>query len=62
MEVISIVCEFKRLNEYFTIRRDCRGEMVKFGNINAKIDYEVVPLFLKSDTVISTNLYQRRLA
>ena len=33
-----------------------------FGNINAKIDYEVIPFFLKSDTVISTNLYHRRLA
>mgnify|MGYP006956718679 FL=1 len=36
--------------------------MVKFGNINANIDHEVVPPYLKSDTVISTNLYHRRLA
>ena len=36
--------------------------MVKFGNINANIDHEVVPPFPKSDTVISTNLYHRRLA
>ena len=35
--------------------------MVEFGNINAYINYEVVPPFLKPDTVISTNDYPRRL-
>ena len=23
LEAISVICKFKRLNEYFTIRRDC---------------------------------------
>ena len=37
-------------------------QMAKFGNINANINHEVVPPFLKSDTAISTNLYHRRIA
>ena len=35
--------------------------MVEFGNINAYENHEVVPPFLKSDTVISTSDYHRRL-
>lgn len=35
--------------------------MVEFGNINAYINHEVVAPFLKSDTVISTSDYHRRL-
>ena len=61
MEAISVICKFEQLNEYFIVRQDCRGEMVKFGNINANINYEVVPPSLKFDTVMSTNLYHRRL-
>ena len=45
LEAISVVCEFERLNEYFTVRRNRSGEMVEFGNINAyKNFHEVVPL------------------
>ena len=36
--------------------------MVKYGNINAYVNHhEVVPPFLKSDTVISTSDYHCRL-
>lgn len=38
---------FERLNEYFALRRNGRGEMVKFGNINAYVNHEVVPPFHK---------------
>ena len=61
MEAITVVRELKRLNEYFAIRRYGLGKMVEFGNINAYVKHEVVPPFLKSDTVISTSDYHRRL-
>ena len=35
--------------------------MIEFGNVNVYINYEVVPSFLKSDTVISTSDYHCRL-
>ena len=35
--------------------------MVEFGNVNACVNYEVVSPFLKTDTVISTSDYHRRL-
>ena len=35
--------------------------MVKFGNINAYVNQEVMFSLLKSDTVISTSDYHRRL-
>jgi len=48
LEAISVICEFERLNDYFTVGRNRGGEMVKFGNINAYENvYEVVPPFLK---------------
>ena len=48
LEAISVICEFERLNEYFTVRENRSGEMVKFGNINAyKNFHEVVPPFHK---------------
>ena len=47
-KAISVVCEFEILNNYFTVGRNCSGEMVKFGNINAHVNFhEVVPPFLK---------------
>ena len=48
LEAISVICEFERLNEYLTVRRNRGGEMVEFGNINAyKNFHEVVPPFHK---------------
>ena len=48
LEAISVVSEFERLKNYFTVGRDCSGEMVKFGNVNAYVSFhEVVPPFLK---------------
>lgn len=35
--------------------------MVELGNINACVNHEVVPPFLKYDTMISTSDYHRRL-
>jgi hypothetical protein len=35
MEAISVICKFERLNQYFTVRRNRGGKMVKFGNVNA---------------------------
>ena len=43
----SVVCEFERLNEYLTVRRNRSGEMVEFGNVNAYINHEAVPPFQK---------------
>ena len=40
-EAISVVCEFERLNEYFTVRRNRSGEMVEFGNILSLIHISV---------------------
>ena len=62
MEAISVICEFERFNNYFTVGRNRSGEMIKLGNINAYVSFhEVVPPFLKSDTVMSTSDYHRRL-
>ena len=62
LEAITVVRELKRLDEYFAFIRNDWGEMVEFGNINASAKHhEVAPPFLKSDTVISTSDYQRRL-
>ena len=61
MEAISVIRELKRFHEYFAIRRNGRGKMVKFGNVNTNVNHEAVPPFLKSDTVISTSDYHRRL-
>ena len=47
METISVVCEFEGLNEYLALRRNGSGEMVKFGNINTNVNYEVVSPFRK---------------
>ena len=48
LEAISVVCEFERLKNYFTVGRNRSGEMVEFGNINAyKNFHEVVPPFPK---------------
>ena len=48
LEAISVVCEFERLKNYFTVGRNRSGEMVEFGNINAyKNFHEVVPPFHK---------------
>ena len=45
---ISVICEFERLNDYFTVGRNRSGEMIKFGNINAYVNFhEVVPPFPK---------------
>lgn len=33
--------------------------MIEFGNVNAYVNHEVAPPFLKSDTVISTSDYHR---
>ena len=43
-----VVCEFERLKNCFTVGRNRSGEMVKFGNINACVNFhEVVPPFPK---------------
>lgn len=48
LEAISVICEFERLNDYFTVGRNRSGEMIKFGNINAYVNFhEVVPPFPK---------------
>ncbi|VDN46442.1 protein of unknown function [Petrocella atlantisensis] len=41
MEAITVIRKFERLEKYFTIRRYGCGEVVKFGDINAKIDHEI---------------------
>lgn len=43
----SVVCEFERLNEYLTVRRNRSDEMVEFGNINACVNHGAVPPFHK---------------
>ena len=63
METISVIREFrelKRFHEYFAIRRNGRGKMFKFGNVNTNVNHEAVPPFLKSDTVIFTSDYHRK--
>ena len=47
IEAIIVICEFERLNEYLAVGRNRSGEMVKFGNINADVNHEVVPPFHK---------------
>lgn len=61
IEAIIVISKFERLDEYFSLQRNGSGEMAKFGDINAYVDHEVVHHFKKSDTVISTNNYHRRL-
>ena len=62
MEAISVVCEFERINEYFTARINRSGEMVEFGNINAYENFMRLYIpFLKSDTMMSNIDYHRRL-
>lgn len=63
LEAISVACEFERLKNYFTARRNHSGEMIKFVNINAYMNfYKIVfPFFLKSHSVVPNIDYHRRL-
>lgn len=47
IEAIIVICAFERFNEYLAVGRNRSGEMVKFGNINADVNYEIVPPFHK---------------
>lgn len=47
LEAIAVICEFERLHEFSAIRRYGWCKVVKFGNVNAYIDHEVVPPFHK---------------
>lgn len=61
LEAINVICEFKRLEEFFAIWRYGRGKVVEFGNVDANVDLEVCTSLSSIDTVISTNDYHRRL-
>ena len=42
-EAITVVCELERLDEYFAIRWNGWGKVVKFGDVDANINHEDVP-------------------
>ena len=61
LEAISVIYEFKWLDEFFANLIYGRGKVVEFGNVDANVDHEVYTALSGIDTMISTNDYHRRL-